>query len=127
MGVTCNRVFDAVPDPEKSLEDIILAGCERVLTSGLRSSAPEGASLLAGLVKQANERIIIMPGAGVRASNILQLKEQTGAREFHSSARKIIPNTVSYQNPYILDIGNQLIANDEELREMVRLLKTVKN
>ncbi|RYY66101.1 MAG: copper homeostasis protein CutC, partial [Chitinophagaceae bacterium] len=43
---------------------------------------------LAKLVSQANGRIIIMPGSGVRAENIKALAEKTGAVEFHSSARK---------------------------------------
>jgi copper homeostasis protein len=87
MGVTCHRVFYATPDPFKALEEIIDCGCERILTSGQRSSAPEGIELLADLVLRAEGRIIIMPGAGVRSSNIEKLISGTGATEFHTSAR----------------------------------------
>jgi copper homeostasis protein len=122
MGVTCNRVFDAAPDPYKALEEIIAIGCERVLTSGQRSGAPLGMALLKELVQQGEGRIIIMPGAGVRANNVLELKTQTGATEFHTSARMVIPNRVSHQNPEILDIGDELISNEEELRRIVELI-----
>ncbi|HSB92989.1 MAG TPA: copper homeostasis protein CutC [Flavitalea sp.] len=122
MGVTCNRVFDAAPDPYKALEEIIELGCERVLTSGQRSGAPLGMALLKELVEQGAGRIIIMPGAGVRANNVLELKQQTGATEFHTSARMVIPNRVSHQNPEILDIGDELISNEEELRKIVELV-----
>jgi len=122
MGVTSNRVFDAAPDPYKALEQLIEIGCERVLTSGQRSGAPLGMALLKELVAQADGRIIIMPGAGVRASNVLELKEQTGATEFHTSARMVIPNRVSYQNPEVLDIGDELISNEDELRKIVELV-----
>lgn len=119
LGVTCNRVFDAAPDPFKALEDIIGCGCERVLTSGQKSAAPDGAATLAELVKQADERITIMPGAGVRSSNIERLVHETGATEFHTSARKAIQNDVAHQNPDILDIGNVYLADEEELRKIL--------
>ena len=122
MGVTSNRAFDAAPDPFKALEDIIEAGCERVLTSGLKTSAPEGAELLSELVKSANGRIIIMPGAGVRSGNIEFLIKTTGAVEFHTSARKTIPLTATYQNPDVSDIGNIYLANEEELKAIVGLM-----
>lgn len=122
MGVTCNRVFDATPNPFKALEEIINCGCERILTSGQKSSAPEGTELLAKLIQQAEDRIIIMPGAGVRSSNIEQLIRETGATEYHTSARIPVPNTVSYQNPAILDIGTPVIANEEELRKIIELI-----
>lgn len=123
MGVTCNRAFDATPEPYKALEEIIACGCERILTSGQKSAAPEGHELLARLVEYADERIIIMPGAGVRSANIEKLMQQSGATEFHTSARKIIPNNVEHQNPEVLDIGNLYVADEEELTTIIGILK----
>lgn len=119
MGVTCHRVFDCTPDPFKALEDIINGGCERILTSGLQSSAPKGSALLQQLIKQAGNRIVIMPGAGVNSSNIAKLKEETGATEFHSSAKRIAPNPVTYLNKEVSDYGHVYIADEEEVRAMV--------
>jgi len=122
MGVTCNRVFDAAPDPFKALEDIIACGCERVLTSGQQSAAPQGASLLVNLVKQAGDRITIMPGAGVRSSNISGLIKETGATEYHTSARITADTPVRFQNKQVLDIGNVYIADEDELKKIIQLL-----
>ena len=123
MGVTCNRVFDCAPDPFEALEDIINCGCERILTSGQKSAAPDAAELLAKLVKQAGDRIIIMPGAGVKSSNIKTLKAISGASEFHSSARVIAPNPVTYINKEVSDYGDVYIADEAEVRAMVEALK----
>jgi copper homeostasis protein len=122
LGVTCNRAFDAAPDPIQALEDIIESGCERILTSGQESSAPEGSALLAELVRIADGRIIIMPGAGVRSSNIRELVVATGATEFHTSAREKIIDPVTYKNPKILDAGGIYISNEEELRKILEVL-----
>jgi copper homeostasis protein len=119
MGVTCNRAFDATPDPYQALEDIIACGCERVLTSGQKAAAPQAIDVLARLVRQAGDRISVMPGAGVRASNIAQLIRETGAREYHSSARKLVPNPLTFQTKEILDFGNVYIADEAELKAML--------
>lgn len=119
MGVTCHRVFDATPDAFQALEDIITCGCERILTSGQKSTAPEGINMLAKLVQQADGRITIMPGAGVRSSNIETLIKGTGATEFHTSARMTAPDPVTYRNPAITDAGPWYMANEEELRKIV--------
>ena len=124
MGVTCNRVFDCTPDPFKALEEVILCGCERVLTSGQKTAAPDAGELLAKLVHQAGTRISIMPGAGVKSANILQLKNESGAMEFHSSARRIAANPVTYINPSVSDYGNVYVADEEEVRAMVKELTT---
>lgn len=124
MGVTCNRVFDGTPDPFKTLEELIACGCERVLTSGQKSAAPDAAGLLAQLVQQAGNRISIMPGAGVKSSNLAQLRNETGAREFHSSARTVAPNPLTYINTQISDYGDVYIADEAEVRRMVAVLAT---
>lgn len=122
MGVTCNRVFDAVPDPQEALEALIRAGCERVLTSGQAATAPEGAALLRQLVQQAGGRIRVMPGAGVRAGNIGMLMDVTGATEFHTSARRSVPDPVTFSNPRVSDAGSLYIADETELRAMMSIL-----
>jgi copper homeostasis protein len=87
LEVTFHRAFDRCRDPFEALEQLAELGCQRILTSGQQPKAPQGMDLIAQLVKAADERIIIMPGSGVRKENIKELAEKTGAREFHSSLR----------------------------------------
>ncbi len=119
MGVTCNRAFDAAPDPLSALEDIISTGCERILTSGQAEGAPMAGKLLGELVQQAGDRIIIMPGAGINSGNIRQLVEESRAMEYHGSARKILPNPVTYINRQIADYGNVYISDEDEVRKII--------
>ena len=99
--VTFHRAFDHSCNPLKALEDIISLGCARILTSGCRPTALEGAQLLAELVKQAGDRIIIMPGCGVKESNIAEIARLSGAREFHFSAREPIESGMIFRNPEV--------------------------
>src|SRR6185437_9496957 len=69
MEATFHRAFDRVADPFEALEDIIELGFERILTSGLKPKAIDALELLSQLIKQSDERIIIMPGSGVTAEN----------------------------------------------------------
>lgn len=126
MGVTCNRAFDAVPDPMAALETIMACGCERILTSGQASAAPDGAPLLKKLVEAAAGRISIMPGAGVRSSNVEQLLLDTGATEFHTSARKKATVMLLHQNPDVLDAGDIYLADEEELVRIIEILRRYK-
>jgi copper homeostasis protein len=127
MSVTFHRAFDMAADPFTALEDIISIGCDRVLTSGQAASAMDGAGLIADLVKRAGDRIIVMPGGGVRDSNLASLAKQTGAREFHSSARTFIPSAMEYRNPRVSlggtgDDEYQLLMADEG---MVRRMRAI--
>ena len=99
--VTFHRAFDHSSDPLQALEDIISLGCVRVLTSGCRPTALEGSSLLAELIKKACDRIIIMPGCGVKESNIAEIARLSGAREFHFSARESVESGMIFRNPEV--------------------------
>lgn len=123
MGVTCNRAFDATPDMFQALEDIIEAGCERVLTSGQATYAPQAGEVLGKLVQQAGDRIIIMPGAGINSGNIAQLMKESGAKEYHGSARRLVPNPMSFSNPRVHDAGNVYISDEDELRKILSHFK----
>lgn len=96
LGVTFHRAFDRCLDPYKALEQVIDAGCERILTSGQQLTAPLGSTLIAELNKLSNNRIIIMPGSGVRSNNILELAAKTGCTQFHSSLRELKESEMDY-------------------------------
>jgi copper homeostasis protein len=83
---TFHRAFDEVEDPFQSLEDVITCGFQTILTSGQKPNVLEGVNRLAELVSKANNRIVIMPGGGLRSTNIEFLQEKTGATFYHSSA-----------------------------------------
>lgn len=104
--VTFHRAFDHTCDPDKALEDIISLGCKRILTSGCRPTALEGAETLARLVRKAGERIIIMPGCGIREDNIAETARLSGAREFHFSAREPVESGMIFRNPEVA-MGNE--------------------
>jgi copper homeostasis protein len=85
MEVTCHKAFDRTPNAEDALEAIIAAGCKRVLTSGLAKTAIDGVDILQQLMQHSADRIIIMPGGGVRSTNIAELATRIKSAEYHSS------------------------------------------
>ena len=86
LEVTFHRAFDECADTRQALEDIIGLGCERLLTSGHEADAFTGRFEIARLVRQAQGRIVIMAGCGVRPHNIAAIEAETLAAEFHSSS-----------------------------------------
>lgn len=83
MEVTFHRAFDMACDAFDSLEKLIELGVDRVLTSGQEATVPEGADLLAELVKKAGDRIIVMPGCGITERNFEKMQRLIGAKEYH--------------------------------------------
>ena len=122
MQVTFHRAFDRVKDCFTALEQIIGLGCARILTSGLRPNVDLGKQMLRALVDAAGERITIMPGSGVRSTNIVELAEFTGARAFHSSARTRHPSAMRYTNPDMDEDLDSVGIDGGEVRELRRLL-----
>ena len=123
MGVSFHRAFDRTKDPFKALEDIISIGCERILTSGQKSVATDGAALLNELVKQANGRIIIMPGSGVRSDNIETLVKKTNAIEFHTSARTYTDSKMEFINESMDEQLTSVTTLSNEIKTIIQKLK----
>ncbi|TXI63949.1 MAG: copper homeostasis protein CutC [Flavobacterium sp.] len=105
---TFHRAFDAVSDYKKALEDVISCGFSTILTSGTFPNVIEGKEVLKQLVIKANNRIEIMPGGGLRSTNISELNETLKANWYHSSA--------------ITD-GSE-IANPEEITQLKKKLQS---
>jgi copper homeostasis protein len=122
LGVTFHRAFDWAANPFEAMEAIIAIGCERILTSGQRPKAEEGSALIDQLVREADDRIIIMPGSGVRSANIVSLAESTGASEFHSSARVLQASAMDFVNVALKEDQGVVMAAEEEIKKMKEAL-----
>ena len=119
LSVTCHRAFDVCRDPFKALEELIELSCDRILTSGQQSDAVKGIPLIKQLVERAAGRIIIMPGCGVRENNIAQIEAETGAKEFHTSARSIVYSKMEYRNEHV-PMGSSAVTSEFETVETDR-------
>jgi copper homeostasis protein len=116
MKATLNKAFDLSPDLQQSLEDAVDAGFERILTSGGKRAAIDALDILSDLMQQAGDRIIIMPGCGLRSYNVASIATATKASEYHSAARIDIANPLTFQNPLVHDLGAVFNASAEEVR-----------
>ena len=83
---TFHRAFDEVENPSKALEQLIDCGFKTILTSGQAQNVTEGMNRLTELVSKVNNRIVIMPGGGLRSTNIEVIQQNTKAVFYHSSA-----------------------------------------
>lgn len=100
--VVFHRAFDVVRNPKKALEELIDLGVNRILTSGQKPTALQGTSLIKKLIDQAEDRIEILPGGGIRSHNINEIIKQTSANQFHISAFKHYYDTSMQNNPDII-------------------------
>jgi copper homeostasis protein len=95
LPCTFHRAFDHTENLFESLETIINCGFTRILCSGGKGNAIDNLERLKKLNEAAKGRITIMPGGGVRSSNIEKLVE-TGCTDFHSSG--ILSGEVANEN-----------------------------
>ena len=132
MSVTFHRAFDMCRDPKKALEDIISAGAARILTSGQAKTAIDGAGLIKTLVREANNRIMIMPGGGIDEYNIALLAGTSGATEFHLSGRRQRESMMTFRrkgiymgDPRLQSEYTLKTADPERIRSVIMILRDI--
>lgn len=86
MSITFHRAIDECVNSEDAFKKIIDLGFTRVLTSGNKSKAIEGLNQLKMLQNKFGNEIIIIPGGGIRSSNIEEIIFETTCKEYHSAA-----------------------------------------
>lgn len=91
LPVTFHRAFDETPVLKRALQAVMQTGAARILTSGGAKTALQGAAKLAELVAATRDRILILPGAGITASNVAEVVQKTGAIEFHAGLGTVVP------------------------------------
>ena len=126
LGVNFHRAFDRCRDPFEALEQLIEAGCERILTSGQKAVAPEGIDLITQLVTAAKDRIIIMPGSGINKNNF-QLFAEIGCTEFHASLRSRIKSKMQFIHPAFKSSEESYLNNAIDREEVSAFKKAMTN
>lgn len=96
----CHRCFDVVPDPHQALDQLIELGITRLLTSGQRAFASDGAPLIKELVARAAGRIEILPAGGLRMHNIVDFLAETNCNCVHLA-------------PFIEQLDSSTLGNPE--------------
>lgn len=106
---TFHRAFDSVPASVRfnAVEEILALGFTGVLTSGGASDAVGGGEVLKELVRRVKGRgCEVIVGGGVRSSSLGTLREEVGAKWWHSSA----------------DVEGKGEADGEEVRRLVEMV-----
>ena len=104
-------------------------GVDRVLTSGLKAEAMEGMEMIAKLQKAYGEKIDILAGSGINASNALEIMDKTGIHQIHSSCKGWIkdPTTtgeeVSYSYAEGIHKDDYDVVDEKLVRELVERVK----
>ncbi len=129
MDVCFHRAFDMANDWEKSIQAIIDCGCHRILSSGMKNSALEGLENIQKYVKTFGDKISIMPGSGINSSNIKTLRDVSGAKEFHLSARTVKDGNMEFRKDGIAMGGSietgeygRKISDEQIIKEIIQLI-----
>lgn len=113
---TFHRAFDVTVDPLASFDQIQELGFSRLLTSGQRATAQDGATLIGELVRRSTTTTILA-GAGVKPENVAELISHTGVREVHASAA--VAHDSAQQNQYV-SFGEQRRICDAAIVEQLK-------
>ncbi len=129
LKVTFHRAFDLAIDPLRALDDIVVCGCHRILTSGQKNTAVEGLEIIRKLVQHAAGRIDIMAGSGVNPSNAPMFIE-AGVQALHFSAKKMKNSKMIYRNPEVpimqanaMSDYDLITADEEQIRKMTEVIR----
>jgi copper homeostasis protein len=110
-----HRAFDVSLNLDSSLELLIELGFERVLTSGGKPSVMDALEIIAGLVEQANDRIDILPGGGIKAADVATVLKATGVDQIHLSARSVRESLMTFRKPEV-PMGATSVPGEYERR-----------
>jgi len=127
-AAVCHRAFDVTPDPIAALDTLIELGVDRVLTSGQQPNVINGANMILELLQHAKGRIEILPGAGLKYSNIADFVKKTGVEQVHLSASMLRSETSTAMNPGI-HFGGALYPREDVVSvtdgDAVRLISSI--
>ena len=127
LSVTFHRAFDMTEDPWRALDALIGLGVDRILTSGQDATALEGLPLIAALVREAKDRVIIMPGGGVTERNVGRIVEGSNCAEVHYAALQTVETSVTFCREHVSMGGELRLPEYQRIRTSGTLVGKVMN
>ncbi|MGL5356621.1 MAG: copper homeostasis protein CutC [Cetobacterium sp.] len=88
MSITFHKAIDSVLNPENEVLKLAGLGVDRILTSGTKNTAIEGAEVLNRLISIAEDNIRIVVAGGVTTDNLHTISKLIPNREYHG--KKIV-------------------------------------
>ena len=123
-----HRAIDVCNLYIESIGNLANLGIDRILTSGQKDKAIDGVSL----IKEANllygDKVEIVVGSGVNASNILKLEEETQCYAYHSSCKKYnidITTSSEFKDvhyKYLIDNSYE-VCDIKKVEEIINIIK----
>jgi copper homeostasis protein len=133
LRTTFHRAFDVSADLTRSLEDVIEAGADRILTSGGAETAVGGSVMMRNLVERGHGRVIIMACGGIDDGNVGVVLEKTGVREVHAGLRTAVESPMKYRGKSIsmgTSISNEFqrfIVPEDKVARLVRAVRSAES
>jgi len=132
LSVTFHRAFDLCRDPFEGLETLAALAVDRILTSGQAPGMPEGLGLIRELVAAADGRLGILPGGGIRPSNVGEVVAIPGVEEVHVRAARARPSPMTFRrfgiavgSPYEPDEYRLVDTDTEGIRALLEAATAV--
>nr|WP_297432884.1 copper homeostasis protein CutC [uncultured Cetobacterium sp.] len=88
MSITFHKAIDEIESPENEILTLAEIGVDRILTSGKKATAFEGAELLNKFIKIAKDKIKIIVCGGVTSDNFQEINKLIPSTEYHG--KKIV-------------------------------------
>jgi copper homeostasis protein len=132
LATTFHRAFDTSADLSRSLEHVIEAGADRILTSGGAETAVGGVVTLRNLVEREHGRVIIMACGGIDDENVGVVLQKTCVREIHAGLRTAVESPMRYRGKSIsmgTSIGDEyqrFIVPEDKVVRLVRATRVLK-
>ncbi|MFW6101745.1 MAG: copper homeostasis protein CutC [Bacteroidota bacterium] len=132
LPVTFHRAFDMTRYPLKALETIRSFGVSRLLTSGQKNKAIDGADLIAKLQEEAGKSLKIMAGGGINEQNIAELAKKTNITAFHASLTEVVKSSMQFRQKEVSMGGlaeipeyTRKITSAARVRKVINLLEGI--
>lgn len=91
-----HKAFDECLDQERAIQQLIECKVDRILTGGGKVDIEEGCRHISKLREKYGHLIELLPGGGVRPTNITKLLEISGCDQIHMTAKQTFHDQGEY-------------------------------